>query len=59
VAVLAIGADDRIVRGEDRHGARGHPFLSYIEVKKATDLTEAVQLRRLLLESANTEHVPK
>ena len=55
--MLAIGGDDRIVRGEGLHRSDRHRFLADVEMEEAADLSEAVELDGLLLETADPEHL--
>jgi hypothetical protein len=57
VAVLAIGRDHRVLRGERPHRAHRHRLLAYIKVEESPDLPGAVSLRGLLLEAPDPEHL--
>ena len=60
VAVVAIGGDDVVVLAEDADRTDGDRLLSAIEVAEAADLAaHLVELVRLLLESADQQHLPK
>ena len=55
--VIAIGGDDLIARVEGRLHAHYDGFLADIEVAEAADQTHAIELTRLLLKTADEQHV--
>jgi hypothetical protein len=57
--MLPIGRHDGILLRERLHRAHRDRLLADIEVEKAADLAEAVELRRLFLEAADAEHLPQ
>ena len=57
VAVLPIGGDDRIVRLERLEGAHGDGLLADVQMQEAADLPRAVELRTLLLEAPDAQHL--
>jgi hypothetical protein len=59
MAMLAVGGDDGVGRLERLHRADRHRLLADVEVKEAADLLLRVQLRALLLEAADPDHLPQ
>src|SRR5262249_22506102 len=57
MTVVAVSGDDLIARLDRHLHADDDGFLTDIEVAKAADQPHAVQLSRLLLESANEQHL--
>ena len=57
VAVLAIRRDDGVLRRQRLHHADGDRLLADVEVQEAADLAGAVELRALLLEAADAQHL--
>ena len=57
MTVLAVGRDDGIVWAECLHGADGDRFLADVQMQEAADLAGAVQLRALLLEAPDAQHL--
>ena len=55
--VLAVGADDVIVRAQRAERARRHGFLTDVEMAEPADLAERVRLRRLFFEAADQQHL--
>jgi len=57
MAVVAVGADDVVIRSKGRHGSDRDSLFADIEVEETGDLGERVHLRRLLFESADQQHL--
>jgi hypothetical protein len=57
VAVLSIGADNRILRRETWHGADCDRFLTDVEMEEAADLAPTIEFCALLLKPSNAEHL--
>src|SRR5437879_9308245 len=58
VAVLPVGAVDIVLRAEGRDRADDGRLLADVEVAEAADLGRLVHLGRLLLETADQQHLP-
>ena len=58
VPVLAIGRDDPVALFEHRDDADRDRFLAVVEMHEASDLLLRVELRALVLEAADADHLP-
>ena len=57
MAVLPVGADDRVIRSETGYGAGRHRLLTDVEMEEAADLAPAVEFGALLLKPPDAEHL--
>lgn len=57
MSMVAIGADDIVIRPERSDGSHGDRLFTDIEVEKPGDLGKRVHLRRLLFKSADQQHL--
>ena len=57
--MLAVGRDDRVIGRERLHRPDRDRLLADVQVEEAPDLAGAVELRRLLLEMADEQHLPQ